>query len=254
MNITILGCGGSQGVPHIGCNCYVCGSDHPKNKRKRVSIFIETEKTKILVDTSPDLRQQCLENNITHLDAIIFTHDHSDHVAGIDEVRALCKNKMLIDAYVDDQTFASLSLRYNYIFEKIDPLYFPSLNRKKLESSQMIGDIEVKAFNQLHGSLISQGLRFGNAAYSTDFNLIPEESMHQLENLDIWIVDCLRYSYAPTHSYLEKTLLLIERLKPKLAVLTHMGHDIDYDEISKILPKNVIAGFDNMKLTSVLGK
>jgi phosphoribosyl 1,2-cyclic phosphate phosphodiesterase len=254
MQITILGCGSSQGVPLICCDCYVCTSSNLKNKRKRVSILIETDKTKILVDTSPDFRQQCLENNVTHLDSIIFTHDHSDHVAGIDDVRALCKNKGSIDAYIDDQTFASLSQRYNYIFNNIDPLYFASLKRKQLASNQLIGDIEVRAFDQIHGSIISQGLRFGNAAYSTDFNQIPEKSMEQLQDLDVWIVDCLRYSYAPTHSYLEKTLLLIEQLKPKLAILTHMGHDIEYDEISKILPKNVLAGFDNMKIqnTSVV--
>ncbi|WPX96182.1 MBL fold metallo-hydrolase [Candidatus Bandiella woodruffii] len=246
MKITILGCGSSQGVPYIGCKCYVCASDDSKNKRRRVSILVETDATKILVDTSPDLRQQCLDNNITSLDAIIFTHDHSDHVAGIDEVRALRKNKKLIDAYIDDETFRSLSNRYSYIFNYSTPLYPPTLRRKKLDKSQIIGDVQVKAFDQMHGDIISQGLRFGNVAYSTDFNKIPDESMECLQNLDVWIVDCLRYSYAPTHSYFEKTLLLIEQIKPKLAVLTHMGHDIDYNEISKILPKNVVAGFDNM--------
>lgn len=249
MRVTILGCGSSQGVPYIGCQCYVCTSKNIKNKRKRVSILIETDKTKILVDTSPDLRQQCLENNIKTVDAIIFTHDHSDHVAGIDEVRGLCKNKTAIDAYIDDATFMSLSHRYEYIFHKKNSLYFPTLKRKKLEKDQVIGDIQVKAFEQVHGKIISQGLRFGDIAYSTDFNHISEESIKELQNLKVWIVDCLRYYYAVTHSYLERTLLLIERVNPKLAVLTHMGHDIEYDEISKILPKNVIAGFDNMVIS-----
>ncbi|MFK7760824.1 MAG: MBL fold metallo-hydrolase [Candidatus Midichloriaceae bacterium] len=248
MQVTILGCGSSHGVPSINCDCFVCKSENIKNKRKRASIFVETQKTKIIIDTSPDLRQQCLENDIRGIDAIIYTHDHSDHVAGIDDVRRLCKNRQPIDAYIDDATFDNLNKRYDYIFQTSDPLYYPLLKRIKFEPFQKIGDINVVAFDQIHGSIISQGIRLDNVAYSTDFNEIPEESLAKLENLDVWIVDCLRYSYAPTHSYLEKSLLLIERVKPKLAVLVHMGHEIEYEEISKILPKNIIAAYDNMKI------
>jgi phosphoribosyl 1,2-cyclic phosphate phosphodiesterase len=248
MKVTILGCGSSHGVPSLNCDCFVCKSDNIKNKRKRASIFVETQKIKILIDTSPDLRQQCLENDIREIDAIIYTHDHSDHVAGIDDVKRLCKNNQPIDAYIDDTTFNNLNVRYDYIFKTSDPLYYPLLRRIKLEPLQKIGDLNVVAFDQVHGSIVSQGIRLNNVAYSTDFNEISEESLAKLENLDVWIVDCLRYSYAPTHSYLEKSLLLIERVKPKLAVLTHMGHEIEYEEISKILPKNVIAAYDNMKI------
>jgi phosphoribosyl 1,2-cyclic phosphate phosphodiesterase len=248
MKIIILGCGSSHGVPTLNCDCFVCKSDNIKNKRKRASIFVETQKIKILIDTSPDLRQQCLENDIRQIDAIIYTHDHSDHVAGIDDVKRLCKNNQPIDAYIDNATFDNLNARYDYIFKTSDPLYYPLLRRIKLESLQKIGDVNVVAFDQVHGSIVSQGIRLNNVAYSTDFNEISEESLAKLENLDVWIVDCLRYSYAPTHSYLEKSLLLIERVKPKLAVLTHMGHEIEYEEISKILPKNVIAAYDNMKI------
>ena len=248
MQVTILGCGSSHGVPSLNCDCFVCKSENIKNKRKRASIFVETQKTKILIDTSPDLRQQCLENDIRRIDAIIYTHDHSDHVAGIDDARRLCKNRQPIDAYIDDVTFDKLNKRYDYIFQTSDPLYYPLLKRIKLDPFQKIGDINVVAFDQIHGSIISQGIRLDNVAYSTDFNEIPEESLAKLENLDVWIVDCLRYSYAPTHSYLEKSLLLIERVKPKLAVLVHMGHEIEYEEVSKILPKNIIAAYDNMKI------
>ena len=248
MQVTILGCGSSHGVPSLNCDCFVCKSENIKNKRKRASIFVETQKTKILIDTSPDLRQQCLENDIRRIDAIIYTHDHSDHVAGIDDARRLCKNRQPIDAYIDDVTFDKLNKRYDYIFQTSDPLYYPLLKRIKLDPFQKIGDINVVAFDQIHGSIISQGIRLDNVAYSTDFNEIPEESLAKLENLDVWIVDCLRYSYAPTHSYLEKSLLLIERVKPKLAVLVHMGHEIEYEVMSKILPKNIIAAYDNMKI------
>ncbi len=248
MKVTILGCGSSHGVPSLNCDCFVCKSDNIKNKRKRASIFVETQKIKILIDTSPDLRQQCLENDIREIDAIIYTHDHSDHVAGIDDVKRLCENNQPIDAYIDDTTFNNLNVRYDYIFKTSDPLYYPLLRRIKLKPLQKIGDLNVVAFDQVHGSIVSQGIRLNNVAYSTDFNEISEESLAKLENLDVWIVDCLRYSYAPTHSYLEKSLLLIERVKPKLAVLTHMGHEIEYEEISKILPKNVIAAYDNIKI------
>ena len=248
MQITILGCGNSHGVPCINCSCFVCESGNIKNKRKRASIFIEHKDTKILIDTSPDLRQQCLENNIREIDAVMYTHDHSDHVAGIDDIRRLCKDKKPIDAYIDDNTFKNLNKRYSYIFNETSSLYYPLLKRRVLKPFQKIGDINVSSFDQMHGSIISQGIRLENIAYSTDFNEMPEEAFEKLENLDVWILDCMRYSYAPTHSYLEKSLLLIERVKPKLAILTHMAHEIEYDEISKILPKNVIAAYDNLKI------
>ena len=177
MQVTILGCGSSHGVPSLNCDCFVCKSENIKNKRKRASIFVETQKTKILIDTSPDLRQQCLENDIRRLDAIIYTHDHSDHVAGIDDARRLCKNRQPIDAYIDDVTFDKLNKRYDYIFKTSDPLYYHLLKRIKLEPFQKIGDINVVAFDQIHGSIISQGIRLDNVAYSTDFNEIPEESV-----------------------------------------------------------------------------
>ena len=247
MTVTILGCGSSCGVPMINCDCFTCQSTNIKNKRTRSSIFFETKETKILIDTTPDLRQQCLKNNIKKLDAIIYTHDHADHVAGIDDVKQLCENKKPIDVYIDDHTFTSLGKRYDYIFNPSQP-FCPMIQRKKLESFQKIGDVNVTAFEQMHGSVVSQGIRLNNIAYSTDFHQIPSSSLEKLKNLDIWIIDCLRYFYTPNHSYLEKSLLLIELLKPKLAVLTHMAHEIEYEEISKILPKNVIAAYDNLKI------
>lgn len=249
MEITILGCGSSHGVPSVNCHCFVCTSDNPRNKRTRASIFIKTKKTQILIDTSPDLRQQCLNNNIESVNAIIFTHEHSDHVAGIDDIRRLCKYGQPIVSYMDDATFAALKIRYHYIFSSENLMYPPLIKRKELKKQQKIGDVNVISFNQIHGLIMSQGIRINNVVYSTDLNKMPESSLTALQNLDIWILDCLRYSYTPTHLYLEKSLLLIERIKPKLAVLTHMGHDIEYEEISKMLPKNVIAAYDNLKLS-----
>ena len=246
MQITFLGCGNSRGVPYINCHCYVCTSTNKKNKRKRPSLLIEENNNTILIDTSPDLKQQCMENNITKIDAVIYTHDHFDHVAGIDDLRSFCHGTKPINAYIDDNTFASMSRRYDYLFQGLSRQCHPMLKRNKLDAFQEINGIQCVSFNQIHGSILSRGIRIKNFAYSTDFNEIPEESVEYLNDLEIWVVDCTRYSYAETHSYYEKTLMLIERFKPKLAVLTHMSHEIEYEEISKIIPKGVIAAYDNL--------
>ncbi|MFQ3307022.1 MAG: phosphoribosyl 1,2-cyclic phosphate phosphodiesterase [Candidatus Midichloriaceae bacterium] len=249
MEVTILGCGSSLGVPKINCKCFVCNSPHIKNKRGRASILITSAQGKnILVDTSPDLRYQSLHNNITNIDSIIYTHDHADHVAGIDEIRGFLKPKETIDAYIDDMTFSSISTRYPYIFKTSDPIYPPILKRKQLNNTQFIHGIEVISFDQTHGNIISKGLRFCDIAYSTDLNEISEQSLEKLQNLKVWIIDCLRYSFAPTHLYYEKTLELIEKVQPEKAILTHMGHEIEYEEILKITPANVTPAFDGMKI------
>ena len=248
MQITILGCGGSLGVPQLLCKCYVCTSASLKNKRRRASIYIKEQETSVLVDTSPDVKYQLLDNNISHLDAIIFTHDHSDHVAGIDEIRAMCPNRQPIDAYIDDETFATLGQRYKYIFKNESDIYFSSLHRKKLANKFSVNNLSFESFLQIHGDIISRGLICGDFVYSTDFHHIPEESLAKLSNVKLWIIDCLRYSYSISHSYLEKTLTLIDKIKPERAILTHMGHDIDYAEINEILPRNVVAAYDNMQI------
>jgi len=248
MQVTILGCGSSLGVPQLLCKCYVCTSGTIKNKRRRASIHIQDQGTSILVDTSPDVKYQLLDNNISHLDAVIFTHDHSDHVAGIDEIRAMCLNKKPIDAYIDDETFATLQKRYEYIFNNKNNIYFSSLFRKKLTNKFSIKNLSFESFLQIHGNIISRGLIYRDFAYSTDFHCIPQVSLAKLSNVTVWIIDCLRYSHSISHSYLEKTLTLIDQVNPKLAILTHMGHDIDYEEINNILPSNVVAAYDNMQI------
>jgi phosphoribosyl 1,2-cyclic phosphate phosphodiesterase len=248
MKCIILGCGGSNGVPQIGCNCIVCKSDNPKNHRTRVSVYVESPTTKILVDTSPDLRQQLLNNKIHYSDAILYTHDHSDHVMGIDETKLLSRDKKLIPAYADKKTTESIRKRFSYIFKQNSPLYPPRLKSIIIDQYEKfkIGDIEVQAFLQKHDNVSSLGFRFGNLVYSTDVNKIPEKSFKYLEGVDTWIVDCQRYHWIPSHAYIELVLNWIARIKPKLTILTHMSHGMEYEELKRILPTHITPAYDGM--------
>ncbi len=252
LTCVILGCGGSMGVPQIGCNCVVCKSDNPKNKRLRASILLQSDTTTVLIDAAPDLRTFALRHNINKVDALIITHAHSDHFSGIDDMKPIVhlNGSRAIPTYMLDQTFEQIGTSYKYIFEDTgSDVYRPILERKHIEEFDQIqiGDIQIQLFPQQHGSkMISLGMKIGNFAYSTDVNGLPDASFKILDGIETWIVDCLRYHYAPTHTNYQQTLEWIERVKPKQAILTHMAHEIDYDEILKILPKDVIPAFDGM--------
>lgn len=249
MRITILGSGGSNGVPEIGCNCFVCKAGG-KNIRSRASILVESNDTRVLIDTSPDLRTQAIKYNIKPLDAVLFTHSHSDHVAGMHDLKLLCKNKR-IPAYMDEFTYSKLSVQFEYIMHEIpNSIYSPIMEPKIIPSyhSFTVGDINIQSFAQCHKDMKVLGFRFGNIAYSTDLSVIPEESFQYLENLDVWIVDCLRYSWAPTHLFFERTMMYIEKFKPKKAILTHMCHNIEYEEVKSILPAHIEPAFDGMQI------
>lgn len=248
MQCIILGCGSSNGVPQIGCSCKICTSNDIRNHRLRSSILVESSISRILVDTSPDLRQQALANKIGYVDAILYTHDHADHISGIDDTRFLSKEGLPIPAYMDHITFKSLEKRFYYIFHQVSKLYKPCLEAKIFTDKFKIGDIEVIAFRQIHGGINSYGFRFGELAYSTDFNKLPEESYKVLQGVKIWVVDCLRYYWAPTHSWLEKTFECIARVQPEKAILTHMAHDMDYNTLVNMLPSNILPAYDGMKI------
>ncbi|HEU5046352.1 MAG TPA: MBL fold metallo-hydrolase [Rickettsiales bacterium] len=257
MKITVLGCGASSGVPAIGCDCPVCTSENPKNKRTRVSILVESGDTRILVDTPPDMRMQCLREGIKTVDAIIYTHAHADHISGIDDTRSFnYQNNAPVPIYSEHITLKQLQDKFAYCFLPPKPTtlgwFRPCLVPTIVEPPQpfTIGSVEVKPFWQQHGPNRSLGLRFGNMAYSTDVNELPEESLQILEGVDYWIVDCLRYEAAPTHAHLALTLGWIERIKPKAAYLTHMSHGLDYDTLLKELPENVFPAFDGLVITA----
>jgi phosphoribosyl 1,2-cyclic phosphate phosphodiesterase len=253
ISITILGCGSSGGVPLIGCGCAVCRSDNPKNTRSRVSILVETQGKKILIDTSPDLRQQLLRHKISVLDAILYTHAHADHLHGIDDLRAVNYNLgAAIPAFMDERTGDEIEARFGYTFKPPIPefgWFRPCLQKHIITAGQpfVAAGVDVQPFRQIHGKIDSLGFRIGNVAYSTDVNAFPPESEPFLEGLDLWIVDCLKEgNIAPSHAVLEVALGWIAKYKPKRAILTHLAHELDYDLLSAKLPASVQVAFDGM--------
>lgn len=252
MKCTILGCGGSLGVPQLTCDCMVCTSDNPKNTRMRCSILIESDTSTVLVDTSPDFRQQAMKFDISKVDAVIFTHAHYDHIAGLDDIKPLAyrKDEKYINAYMTDQTFGSLSRTHFYAFEKYS-IYQPFLKANIISEFDeiQVGDIKIELFNQSHGDTTdSLGIKIGNFAYSTDMNDMPQKSLDLISGVDNWIVDLLRYCWAPTHNSYEAALDWIDKVQPKNAIFTHMLHEIDYDEIDRITPDNIAPAYDGMQI------
>lgn len=251
MRVTVLGCGTSSGVPLIGCTCAVCTSPNPRNRRRRCSILVETATTRVIVDTGPDFRMQCLDAGVRSLDAILYTHAHADHVHGIDDVRAL--NAVLdrrIDAYAHADVFARIRARFDYAFHPPEGhgWWRPSLNPIAVDGPFRVGDLDVVPIEQGHGRLPSWGFRFGAFAYSPDASELSEDAFAALAGVRIWVVDALRDAPHPTHAHLARTLDWIERVRPRLAVLTHMNHEFDYAELSARLPPGVVPACDGMVL------
>jgi phosphoribosyl 1,2-cyclic phosphate phosphodiesterase len=253
MKITILGCGASAGVPFIGCECAVCTSDNPKNKRTRVSILVETETTRILIDASPDLRQQALDNHFKTVDAIILTHFHADHVHGIDDIRSLNFHRNdVIPLYSDAETLKRMEHSFSYIFREPpkDKHWFrPAVTPVEIAPLEpfIIGDISLQPFWQDHGFVPSLGFRIGDFAYSTDVKDFPVESQPYLKGLKLWLLDCLTDERPmPTHADLNLSLEWIEKYQPKHTILTHMSHALDYDKVNAQTPEHVEAAYDGM--------
>jgi len=246
MRVTILGCGTSGGVPRVGNLWGNCDPHNPKNRRRRVSILVEEGETRILVDTSPDLREQLLDAGVDRFDAVLYTHDHADHTHGIDDLRAVYHiTGKAIPVWSDEKTLAILRTRFDYIFES--KLGYPAICQTHTVTGPFtIGAIAVTPFVQEHGPITSLGYRFGKIAYSTDLNGLPPASKEIIKDLDVWIVDALRYKPHPTHPHLDMTLSWIAELKPKRAILTHMTWDMDYETLRRDLPKGVEPGFDGL--------
>ncbi|KAB2942760.1 MAG: MBL fold metallo-hydrolase [Hyphomicrobium sp.] len=255
---TILGCGSSGGVPRIGSMWGACDPTNPKNRRSRCSALIERlgkpRHTTVLIDTAPDLREQLLSVRCETLDAVLYTHDHADHTHGIDDLRMVAyAMKKRIDVWVDEPTRQSLTERFGYCFEKpIGSAYPPILTPHPIDPPAPIrvegpsGAIEVVPIPQLHGDIGTLGYRIGGLAYSPDVSDIPIASVPLLQNLDVWIVDALRYTAHPSHFSVKQALEWIKRLKPKRAILTHMTTDLDYEALRRELPEGVEPAYDGM--------
>lgn len=250
MKITLLGCGGSGGVPLVGGKWGDCDPAEPRNRRRRVSLLVETEGKTLLIDTSPDLREQLLDAAVTHLDAVLFTHHHADHCHGLDDLRALVYGRAPIPAYMDAATRETLTLRFDYAFASAqsgDQLYPPLMTDHVISGPFEAAGIPVIPFQQRHGpDGESLGFRIGAMAYSTDVSDLEEAAFAVLEGIELWVVDCLRMAPHPTHAHFTKTLEWIERVRPKRAILTHLNHSMDYRRLAALCPPGVEPGYDGL--------
>lgn len=246
LNVTILGCGSSLGVPVIGCNCNICNSASQYNKRTRSSIFISDENSNILVDFGFDIKDQLIREGINRLDGAILTHNHADHVSGIDNLRVFPQiQKKPLAIFTDYQTASLVENRYNYLFNPNNLVIRPVDFFAKF----MIGSLTIQLFKQYHGAINSLGIRIGDFIYSSDVVDFPDESKQFLFNSKVWILDCLDYKSNHAHAGLDKILLWNEQYKPGQIFLTNMRHTIDYDKILAELPDNIAPLYDGYKFT-----
>lgn len=250
LKLTILGCGTSSGVPRIGNDWGACDPEEPRNRRSRVSIIIESPTTRILVDTSPDMRAQLLAADIVHIDAILWTHDHADHCHGIDDVRQIYHHRRTpVPGYARAQTLKQLRKRFAYAFEGRQG-YHATIDPQPLPDGLRIGDIDIACVDQPHGEIFSTGFRFSyggrNVGYATDFHDLTPAMLALYDGLDIWVVDALREKPHPTHPHLSLILDGIDAVCPARAILTHMDQSMDYATLRRTLPEGVEPGYDGM--------
>jgi phosphoribosyl 1,2-cyclic phosphate phosphodiesterase len=258
LRATILGCGSSGGVPRIGSGWGACDRSNPKNRRRRCGLLVERlgseRHTTVLVDTPPDLREQLLDVRAEAIDGVLYTHDHADHTHGIDDLRMVAyAMRKRLDVYADEPSRASLEERFGYCFSTPQGSnYAPILRANTIKPFQAVtidgptGPITATPIAQMHGDLGSLGFRFAGLAYSPDLNDVPEASVPLLRDLEVWIVDALRFSSHPSHFSVREALAWIEKLKPRRAILTHMTTDLDYEALKRELPENVEPAYDGM--------
>ena len=253
MRVTVLGCGSSQGVPTIGGHWGDCDPRNPRNRRRRPSIFVEWDGVNILVDTSPDLRDQALDAGIERLDAVLYTHAHADHVHGIDDLRGIARGTGAdIDVYAEREVLDEIVTRFPYLFRGASGPgrnYPPFLRPHAIGGPIETHGLTIQPFEQDHGICRSTGFRFGAFAYSTDVVRLPEASLDTIAGVDTWLVDCLRLRRAhPTHAHWPVTSAWLDRVRPRRAILTHMNHHADYDAMRAATPDDVEPAYDGMSI------
>ena len=260
LEITLLGSGSSGGVPRADGEWGACDPADPHNRRSRCSMLVRRigqgaeQETTVLVDTSPDLRLQTAQAGVKRLDAVLLTHDHADQTHGIDDIRAFfIRQRARIPTYADPATTASMLRRFGYVFEgqggypgiaDLRPLP-PHGAAWSLDGPS--GEIPVITFDQDHGEVRSVGYRFGGVAYSSDVVDLDEAAFAALQDLDVWIVDALRWRPHPTHAHVERTLEWIARVKPRRAIFTNMHIDLDFEDLKSRLPAGVEPGYDGLR-------
>jgi phosphoribosyl 1,2-cyclic phosphate phosphodiesterase len=251
MRITVLGSGTSVGVPMIGCRCAVCQSDDPRDQRLRPSVHIQYGDHGVLIDTTPDFRYQALRSRIERVDAILFTHSHADHVMGLDDVRPFnFRQGGEIPVYGSEETIGAIRRVFQYIFDgRATESSRPRLVTHVFDSAPIsLFGLEFIPIRLHHGKGTAYGFRFGNAAYLTDHNDIPEESMQLLSGLDVLFLDALRHRPHPTHSTVERSLQSVEKLAPRRAFFTHICHDLGHACTEERLPPQVRLAYDGLEI------
>jgi len=249
--LTVLGSGTSMGVPTIGCDCAVCRSLDPRDRRTRPSVMIAYNGRHVLIDTTPDFREQALREKITQLDAVLYTHTHADHILGIDDLRPLTyrHKPRKMPLYATPRNCEFLRNMFRYIFEaeyKFGGL--PLVELRPIEGAVELFGARFEPLTVIHGETPILGFRFGSAAYLTDHSEVPAETLAKLQDLDILFLDALRYKPHPTHSGVEQSLKIVDEVKPKRTFFTHICHDLPHEATNAALPSGVQLAFDGMKL------
>ena len=261
LRLTILGCGSSAGVPRVGVGWGACDPLNPRNRRRRCSVLVERmtaggAATSVLIDTSPDLRDQLLGADVRRLDAVLYTHEHADHIHGIDDLRPLViLMRRRIPVYADRVTSEVLQMRFGYCFQApAGSGYPPILDMHHLQHGVSTtisgpgGPVEALPFRMIHGDIEALGFRFGRIAYAPDVSAMPDESLRYLEELDVLILDALRYTRHPTHFSVAEALALIERVRPKRTILTNLHTDLDYETLRRELPSGIEPAYDGLQI------
>lgn len=251
MKITFLGTGTSLGVPIIGCNCKVCRSTDKKDKRFRSSVFIETEGKNFIIDTGPDFRIQCLSNGVERVDAVFITHIHRDHLSGLDDIRPFCyQQKAFIPVYGTKITCERILKDFAYCFGENRYPGVPDITLKEITTEPFeVQGVKVIPIPVMHGKMEVTAYRIHNFTYITDASFISEESIKKIAGTEYLVVNALRKEPHPSHFTLSEALALIEKIRPKHAYITHVGHGFGfYDEMQKTLPENVTLSYDGLKI------
>ena len=259
LTFRILGCGSSGGVPRLGGHWGACDPANPKNRRSRCSLLVTREDaggaTRVLIDTSPDMRQQLLDAGVGTLDGVVYTHSHADHTNGLDDLRQIVFNtRARLKVWADGDTAEALLGRFGYAFAQPEGSpYPPILDLHGIDGNVRIdgagGTVELAPFRVGHGSIDALGFRIGGVAYLPDVATMTEAAWEAVTGIDCWIVDALRRTPHPTHSHLEQTLDWIARARPKRAVLTNMHIDLDHDTVAAETPDNVVPAHDGLTLS-----
>ncbi|MHC5108547.1 MAG: MBL fold metallo-hydrolase [Planctomycetota bacterium] len=254
VSAVILGSGTSHGIPMIGCECHVCSSPDPRDHRMRASLYVEIDGLRVLIDTGPELRIQCVANQVREVDAVLFTHHHADHVTGLDDLRRFnWIMKRNVPCYGNARTLKAIRQMFAYAFHQADDSPHSRPHIELIEIGDQSFEINGRAVTPIpliHGTLPVLGFRFSNLAYCTDCSMIPDESIDLLQGLEVLILDALRHTPHPAHFHLEKAIAVARQLGAGETYFTHLAHEIKHAEVQDSLPDGMNLAYDGLRLQS----